>query len=189
MGVLALGLYVEGASDARFLPVLVQRTAKSIIDQYRRDIDVPEPVVVFIDKQRRREDCILSEAKYACKELIPIIPVQMVEAWMLADHDALRSSIGTKMSPEDLGLPARPALVERDANPKHTLNEVVRKADASHSRRHQKMNINRRYELLAQNVDLNVLDLVPSYKEFKRNLTKTLANLHFLPFNLSENIQ
>src|SRR5579864_7017666 len=52
-----------------------------------------------------------------CQDLIPIIPVQMIEAWMLADHNALRRSIGTGIRPENLGLPAKPVLVEQDANP------------------------------------------------------------------------
>jgi hypothetical protein len=225
MGVLVLALYVEGPSDAHFLPAIIQRTAKNLIDQYRQDIDVSEPIVISIEKQRKREDCILNAAKEACgfhalivhsdaddktpdraykeriepgfnrvlystekvcKELIPVIPVQMIEAWMLADYNALRGTIGTNASSEKLGLPARPALVERDANPKHTLNEIMRKANANRSHRHQKIDINRRYELLARNIDLDVLALVPSYREFKKVLTKTLAKLHFLPFTLSE---
>lgn len=62
-----------------------------------------------------------------CKHLIPVIPVRMVEAWMLADHLALREVIGTDISPQNLGLPNRPAEVERDADPKRTLKEYYRK--------------------------------------------------------------
>jgi hypothetical protein len=35
------------------------------------------------------------------------------------------------------------------------------------------MAFNKRYELLAGNIDLSVLALVPSYKTFRDNLTKT----------------
>jgi hypothetical protein len=71
-----------------------------------------------------------------CKHLIPVIPVQMIEAWMLADHNALRTIIETDMSPKNLGLPSKPAEVERDANPKRTLNEVIQRAisDRPHRR-------------------------------------------------------
>ena len=220
---LLLALYAEGPSDTRFLPLIIQRVARSITAPHRL-VGVLD-LTIISKKQGIREECIVFAARDAygchalivhsdaddksserarkeriepgfnqvlhssedvCKDLIPIIPVQMIEAWMLADHNALREAIGTNMSAQTLGLPARPALVERDANPKHTLNEVVRKANAGRSRRHQKIDINAFHERLARDIDLNILDLVTSYREFKRDLANTLAKLHFIPFNLPE---
>jgi Domain of unknown function (DUF4276) len=176
---LVLALFAEGASDNRFLPPIILRTAEELIAKYGQDtVDVLEPVIVPKPRDEHRHDCILAAARYACgyhalvvhsdaddrtserakaqriqpgfdlvssteemvcKHLIPIIPVQMVEAWMLADDIALREIIGTEMSPQNLGLPSRPALVEIDANPKETLNGVIRRATSNYPARRRQL--------------------------------------------------
>jgi len=125
-------------------------------------------------------DLVSHSNEKVCKHLIPLIPVHMIEAWMLADHIALRATIGTDISPENLGLPSRPALVELDANPKHTLNEVIRKAISHRSRRHRQIDFNARQETLARTIDLSVLGSVPSYKEFVINFKQTLLEINFI---------
>ena len=47
MNMLVMGLYVEGPTDNRFLPVIIQRTAEYILRQYDRDeVTVIEPIVI-----------------------------------------------------------------------------------------------------------------------------------------------
>ena len=121
-----------------------------------------------------------------CKNLLPLIPVQMIESWMLADHTALREVIGTDLSPENLGLPSRPALVEFDANPKQTLNDVIQKALSNRPQRRRQIDFNTRQETLARKIDPNVLHSVPSYKEFSDNFKNTLEKLHFIPISTSK---
>jgi hypothetical protein len=223
---LLLALYAEGSSDNRFLPLIVRRTAQSIIDQYW-SADQYEPIdlsdVKIIPKQRGKRDiCILGAAKVArkynllivhsdaddktserahkeriqpgfdlvlklrsaeevCEHLIPLIPVQMVEAWMLADGKALLNSVGVDAPSLDLRLP-KVSEVERDANPKRTLNEIVREVNLKRSSskrtaRRQEININECYEDLALNINLDVLAFVPSYQTFKDDLTKVLTSI------------
>lgn len=38
MGVLVLALYAEGPSDVRFLPPIIQRTAKNIVEIVWKDL-------------------------------------------------------------------------------------------------------------------------------------------------------
>ena len=138
MKMLILALYPEGSTDARFLPPIIQRTAERIITQYgHNDVDVSKLVIVPRQHDQRREECILSAVRHACrschalivhadadnrtpdralseriqpgfdlvscsnedvcKHLIPVIPVRMIEAWMLADHNALRAVIETDL--------------------------------------------------------------------------------------------
>src|SRR5690606_34437672 len=40
-----------------------------------------------------------------CKNIVPVIPVQMSEAWMLADKELLKRKIGTLLSDKVLGFP------------------------------------------------------------------------------------
>ena len=41
-------------------------------------------------------------------DVVPVIPVRMLEAWMLADPEALAKAPGTGGAPRDLGLPDQP---------------------------------------------------------------------------------
>ena len=123
-----------------------------------------------------------------CRSLVPVIPVRMIEAWMLADCDVLRNVLGTNLSPQDLGLPARATLVEAITHPKEVLNEIVRKLNAVRSRRRPAINLNTKYEALARQIDLNKLLEVPAYKEFVNDLAKTLEELHFVAYGAAEKI-
>ncbi len=123
-----------------------------------------------------------------CKHLVPIIPVRMIEAWMLADHSAFRETIGTDISPQNLGFPARPALVETDANPKQTLNEIIRKAQAGRSQRHRSFDFSTRQESLARRIGLDILLTIPSYKTFVLDFKKILAQLNFISLDHREEI-
>src|SRR5947209_9114478 len=67
MNALVLGLYAEGRTDERFLPILIQRTTQSILDQHdRMDIDA-QPVLVIKKSLRcsSLEQCILQAAREA----------------------------------------------------------------------------------------------------------------------------
>jgi hypothetical protein len=124
-----------------------------------------------------------------CQHLVPVIPVRMIEAWMLADSNALKNVLGTNLDQQTLGLPRRAALVETIADPKYRLNEIIRKINAAAgSRRRQPINLNAKLEPLARQVDLNRLFEVPSYRAFVNDLTKTLEQLHFIPYNSTQEL-
>ena len=131
-------------------------------------------------------DLVYRTDKAACKHLVPVIPVQMIEAWMLADHGALCAVIGTDLSPQKLGLPNRPTEVERDANPKQTLREVIQKAVSHRPRRRRQFDFSNHQEYLAHMINLDTLNSVPSYREFVVNFKKTLAELKFISWNHSQ---
>jgi hypothetical protein len=105
---------------------------------------------------------------------------------MLADHTALCEVIGTDLSPQILGLPSRPAEVERDAHPKQTLNQVIQRAISHRPHRRRQLDFTTRQETLARKINLNTLHNVPSYKLFSINFKKTLAELNFITWDHSE---
>ena len=118
-----------------------------------------------------------------CKHLVPIIPIQMTEAWMLVDHMALQDAIGTEMTARDLGLPPKARLVENDSDPKKTLHFVLQKANAHRPRRqrHNQASLSTLYSLLGREINLERLQQVPSYQQFESDLTDTLKKLSLLP--------
>jgi hypothetical protein len=124
-----------------------------------------------------------------CHHLVPVIPVRMIEAWMLADGNALRNVLGTNLDHQMLDLPRRAALVETIADPKYRLNDIIRKINAvAGSRRRQPINLNAKLEPLARQIDLNKLFEVPSYRTFVNDLAQTLEHLHFIPYDSTQKI-
>jgi hypothetical protein len=116
-----------------------------------------------------------------CEKLLPIIPVQMTEAWMLAaDHDLLREVIGTSIRAQDLGLVNRVRLVESDPDPKQTLKQIIHRAYTERSRRHREVDLSSLYAPLGRRISLDRLSNVPSYKRFVDDLTATLRTLNLI---------
>lgn len=112
-----------------------------------------------------------------CEHLVPIIPVQMTEAWMLADPDALREVIGVNLTTNAIGAPMHPHQVESDPDPKQTLNAVIEKALAQRARRRRRIALRSIYEPLARQISLARLIGVPAYQQFVADLTQTLVAL------------
>jgi hypothetical protein len=112
-----------------------------------------------------------------CEHLVPIIPVQMTEAWMLADPDALREVIGVNLTTDAIGAPMHPHQVESDPDPKQTLNAVIEKALTQRARRRRRIALRSIYEPLARQISLARLIGVPAYQQFVADLTQTLVAL------------
>lgn len=220
---LVIALFVEGRTDERFLPILIQRTAESILLQHgRKTVDVLEPIItrprqaftnhaerilvlaretvgyhiliIHVDADFPTSERALGEriqpgltriqearnnGDRVCEYVIPIIPVQMVEAWMLADAITLHQVLGSGVPLEALSLPARPHQVESVPYPKEMLFTVVSQALGNRARRRR--NIHREIillqELLARRIQLSELQKIPSFLEFERYLRITLQHL------------
>jgi hypothetical protein len=120
-----------------------------------------------------------------CEHLVPIIPVRMLEAWMLADSDALCHMMGTKVKkqasklPAILGIPAKAKLVESETDPKDTLNNAIKRAYPGQSRVWGSIR-GRLYEELAFKISLDRLYQVPSYQQFTHDLTTALKILNLI---------
>ncbi len=85
--------------------------------------------------ERFQPGLLLAQEAGINHHLVPLIPIRMTEAWLLADPESLCQVIGTRMTANDVGVPERPHQVESDPDPKATLQEVVRRATAQRGRR------------------------------------------------------
>ena len=65
---------------------------------------------------------------------VGVVPIRMMEAWLLLDESAIRAAAGRVSGREPLRLPS-PSRVEDVANPKHVLREALLAAHASTGRR------------------------------------------------------
>lgn len=115
-----------------------------------------------------------------CKNLVAVIPVQMTEAWMLADFDLLKDEIGTRMSNRELELPVRINQIESLSNPKEKIINALRIAQASKPRRRRKIKISELYTPLSQKLSIKELRELPSFRAFEENAREALKRLNYL---------
>ena len=114
-----------------------------------------------------------------CKILVPVIPVQMTESWMLADKELLKSEIGTKMSNSELGIHVTP---ESMADPKEVIKNALRifQQDFTRRKRNKGLDISELYQIIGQKLDIYQLEKLDSYCKFKESLKDAFKELGFL---------
>ena len=217
---LSLALYLEGPTDERFLPVIIQRAANRVLSQRALAVvEVIEPLVLrpsskvqgnaerifSVARQARGYDILIvhrdadartpdraleryfkpglklvqTSKEDVCRELIPIIPIRMTEAWMMADVEAFRDVAGTDLSAEQLGFPLRPRQVESIRDPKHELNMALDQIFARRRRR-KRVRLGQYYGPLARRIRLDELDNVPAFRQFTKDLVNLLAAMRFI---------
>lgn len=118
----------------------------------------------------------LSDEEY-CKLLIPVIPVRMIEAWMLADKELLKSEIGTRKSDHELKIDKDP---EAMADPKFCIEEAIRVATAGLPNRRNRLSIADLYEILGDKISIESLERLDSYRKFVDEVRKTYQALKYL---------
>lgn len=107
---------------------------------------------------------------------VPIIPVRMIEAWMLADTPLLKKLIYTDLSDSDRGWTGNP---EDKANPKETIIEGIRTARQYKTNRFHG-DVNDLYSEVGEQIDLDLLGRLPSYQRFSSDARAALVKLGYL---------
>lgn len=118
----------------------------------------------------------LEEDKY-CKLLTPVIPVRMMEAWMLADKKLLKEEIGTELSDEELGINRNPELIP---DPKDVIENAIRISTQSLPKRRNRPTLAELYGVIGNAVEHDSLMLLPSYRKFKEEVRETFRALGYL---------
>lgn len=112
-----------------------------------------------------------------CKLLTPIIPVKMIESWMLADKELLKRQIGTTKSDSELGIDRRPETI---ADPKTAIENAIRIANEDFPRRRKKLTISELYGIIGDSVNLESLKKLDSYKKFQDSVRNTYIKLGYM---------
>ncbi|HMQ60089.1 MAG TPA: DUF4276 family protein [Flavilitoribacter sp.] len=112
-----------------------------------------------------------------CKNLVPVVPVQMTESWMLADFELIKSELNTKKTDKELGLDKQP---ESYSDPKKVFKEVIRLSFENYPQRRKRPDISEFYQLLGQKIALDKLEKIPSFLKFRDNVRTAFVELKLL---------
>lgn len=170
----------EGSSDDGLIPhlrtLIIRFGADEAIGQARdyrgtpvhklnlfRAEGIPADLVfVHRDADRARPDDRRSEifdAAAACDivaPVVPVIPVQELEAWLLTDEQALRRIVGRPHGRAGLGLPPL-AAIERTVSPKERLRDALLAASEATGRRRlqERKDFEKRRRALLERLDID----------------------------------
>lgn len=111
-----------------------------------------------------------------CKHIVPTIPVQMIESWMLADKELFKRLINASDKQDSvLGIEKLP---ESYADPKSVINSAIRHASAGKTRsRRNNVTISDLYRMLGERLELDKLRAIPSFIEFEDNVKSALRGM------------
>lgn len=127
------------------------------------------PLLKEIDKENNDD---------LCKNIVPIIPVYMIEAWMLADFELFQDEVSTNKSKTELNLNKSP---EEYTDPKQSIESALNiiNQERPKKRRHD-LKINDLYQIIGQKIEIDKLNNLPSYKKFYENISEKLTELNFI---------
>jgi hypothetical protein len=113
------------------------------------------------------------------RSIVGVVPVREMEAWAIADGEAVRRAFGTSRSNAELGLPERPAEAERILDPKRALADALTAARSGRrSRRARKASSF--LDLIAEHADLATLDSLPAFARLRDEFGQTLRTLGYV---------
>lgn len=119
----------------------------------------------------------VSELENELCKLIPIVPIVMVESWMLADPELFCEEIGTSLSFSDLEIQQSP---ENISNPKDVIKNAIRIAFEGRSKRRFNLKISELYSPLGQKIKLTRLEKLSSYLRFQDAIREVLQQMNYL---------
>jgi len=105
-----------------------------------------------------------------CTRLIPLIPIYMTEAWMLADLELLKSEINAeKIDNKILGFTKK---AENYSDPKEIIKSAISIAQKNTTKHRRTFNISELYRLLGNKISLKKLKELDSYQLFYQEIKK-----------------
>ena len=115
-------------------------------------------------------------AQTHCKILVPIVPIYMIETWLLADKALFKAEIGTNKSDNELKINGEPETIKK---PKEIITKAIGMARKG-SKRYQNLSISDLYEPLGATISLEKLAKLSSYQDFRENIKNAFEMLKLL---------
>ena len=175
-----------GAQEATGMPDTRKGTIPARLRQLRTEETGTGIDMVFIHRDsdgpdrngREREIRRGVEESGFPHPLIPVIPVQETEAWLLLDEQAIRDVVASK-GKQSLRLP-KPNAIEGTRKPKEILQKALLAASETSGRRlkKEKNSFNHHRRVLLQRLDpFGAVRDLPSWQCLERDIQRALAQL------------
>ncbi len=113
--------------------------------------------------------------------IVAVVPVRMMEAWLLIEEAAIRSAAGNPNGDNELDLPLVRHL-ESLPNPKGVLHKLIREASGLGAHRRRCLNVGELIFRIADLVnDFAPLENLPAFARFSAELRQVLEDNGFCP--------
>lgn len=123
---------------------------------------------------------VLARASGVCKQLVPIIAVREIEAWLLADAEAFYSEVSEHGEFNTQNLPLPPIqILEKRADPKNVIIGLLKNV-ISKKRKNPHKDISQLYAPLGDKASLEKLERLSAFQKFKQELEKSLMELKII---------
>ncbi len=178
----------EAAGVAPDLGSLPQKPAKTVSSQLRAALTLePNADFIFVhrdadslDPEPRYRD--ISQAESGLEligRVVPVVPVQETEAWLLLDDEEIRSAADNPNGRTELDLPS-PTRIEAVASPKERLFRALETASELRGRRlaRFKRSLPRRRRLLLERLSpTGLVAQLPAWQRLKEELEQVILGL------------
>ncbi len=194
-------LVADGTSDRVLLPILTwslrQKGVTPVVEQWavtriprqrttedrlKAVLDLYPCDVLFVHRDaegqphasRRAE--VANVLHWASVRHIPVVPVRMTEAWLLADEMAIRSAAGNPNGTNTLNLPDVRRL-EDLPDPKRVLRDALTLACGLNARRRGRLPVSERVQRIPHFIDdYSFLNLLPAFQTLQQDISELLQN-------------
>ena len=124
--------------------------------------------------------CAYSTGVPVCSHIVPVIPVHMLEAWLLADAEAIGDIVGIPRPLVLQHLPFSAHEIEGVSDPKAQLLTLIREVQAFRSRRRRNAVIGEYYEPMANRIRISQLQRLPAFQQMTEDILAVLSQLRFV---------
>lgn len=176
----SMPIYSEWA-ELRHLPTV----PKGLSEKITKSLELYPCDLIFIHRDAEKEPSENRKAEItkALSEVsgidIPVsvcvIPVRMLEAWLLSDEQAIRRASGNPYGKTSLGLP-KLNQIEDLKDPKETLRDILRIASELSGRRLRKLNLSNCVSQISNYLeDFSVLRKLEAFQSLENDIKQILT--------------
>ena len=195
-------LFADGTSDRVLLPILTwslkQHRVTPVVprwadfgriphrdnteERYRAALDLYPCDVLFVHRDAEAQPSDMRRAQIAdalrwtLVRHIPVVPVRMMEAWLLTDENAIRSAAGNPNGTENLNLPDI-RRIEDLPDPKRVLHDALTAASGLNARRRSRLSVRERVQRIPDYIDdYSRLNVLPAFQTLQQDIRTLIGD-------------
>jgi Domain of unknown function (DUF4276) len=113
------------------------------------------------------------------EKFVPVVPVRMMETWLLIDEDAIKKAAGNRNYAPKIDLPKSKNL-ESISEPKDYLHDLLKKVSGLKGRRLENLKVSQTVHIIADSIeDYSQLRELQAFKQLENDVKKVLKELDF----------